>query len=72
MSSVRLAVAARPVLEFDETDKDHRMLMFEFLRTGSWASSPVRFTHRDGSIEQLPAMLGDLAKYYAQREFKAK
>jgi hypothetical protein len=61
----------RPVIIFDETDKDHRALLFEFLKTGTWATSPVRFAHRDGSSEQLPAMVGDLAMYYARREFKA-
>ncbi len=71
MNGTRLAIATRPVVVFDETDRDHRKLMFNFLKTGTWSKSPIRLVHKDGSSEQLPAMIGDLVKYYASREFKA-
>lgn len=71
MKSTRLATAARPVVVFDVMDKEHRKQVFTFLKTGSWARSPVRFVHKDGSTEQLPAMIGDLVQYYAGKEFRA-
>lgn len=72
MNGTRLAIGARPVVVFNEQDKQHRELLFSFLESGTWSKSPTRFVHKDGSSEQLPAMLGDLAKYYASREFRSK
>lgn len=72
MTSMRLAIGARPVVMFDEHNKDHRKLVSEFIATGSWATCPVRFAYKDNSAEQLPSILNDLVRYYTSQEFKGK
>ena len=61
-------ITARPVVEFDVTNAQHRAWAVLFIKTQSWANCPVMF-NRDESFVDLPAYLQSvLIKFYSERD----
>lgn len=59
---------ARPWVEFNASDKQHRKYYAEFQRAGNWGTVPVRFISKDvGTLNA--AIQRDLLKFYTEKEF---
>lgn len=59
----------RPVEVFNATKRAHRELLANFLRTASWADSPVRFVASESTEVDVNTMQRQLLEYYTQKEF---
>jgi hypothetical protein len=58
----------RPIVDFDVENVDHRRWFAEFLATGSWRHSPVRFNINEEG-EMIPVIQRKIVAYYSAREF---
>lgn len=65
-----LDVNRRPVVRFDVKNADHRRYFSEFVKTGTWAHSPVSFYAPDG-VSVRAHCVEQLLEYYLKAEFKS-
>lgn len=65
-----LELGARPWVEFDAFNCDHRKWFAEFQRTKTWSHCPVRFTVREEVNGPHAVIVRQLTEYYAAREFE--
>lgn len=63
-----LNLHARPIIEFDENNPDHRMWFWNFIQNKTWKNCPVRF-ETSGSESFLDNITNRLLKYYSKQEF---
>lgn len=61
----------RPLVVFDETNKEHRELLMKFMETNSWAHCPYRFELPDEDGQNLAySMQKRVLIYFLNKEFK--
>lgn len=65
-------VMGRPVEAFNATNRKHRESLATFLRTRSWAHSPVRFISSEPTEVDVNTMQRQVLEFYAQKEFGEK
>lgn len=63
---------ARPVVEFNPNNADHRRWLVSYINTGGWGQCPVRFYLEEESGYFVPQLQSMLLKYYAEQEFGAE
>jgi len=68
MSQVLLQ--ARPWVQFDAANKEHRRWYAEYVRTGTWGKCPVRFAVANDPAGAL-AIQRLILTYYVSKEFPA-
>jgi hypothetical protein len=67
----RLSFWARPQVEFNPTNRDHRRWYFEFLEYNGWGRCPVRFIcPTEQGIDLTIMIRNQLIEYYVNKEFK--
>lgn len=64
-----LAAASRPAEAFDPANKRHRQVFNLFVRTGSWATSPIRLYSSEETMVDVGTMQRQLVSYYLTKEF---
>jgi len=58
-----------PMVEFDSSNKEHRLAYHNFLKYNTWSKSKFRFILEDTYID-IPTMISDrLLRHYLKREF---
>lgn len=67
---MRLHLKLRPVVAFDVNNRKHRRDYAEFIATGSWAHSKVRYEIDDVSGELQGKIQRVMLEYYIAKEFK--
>lgn len=65
----RLALFGRPKTIFDPSIRKHREIYAEFLRTGSWANSPLNFIIDDDSLAVTFTIEKKMLEHYLKKEF---
>lgn len=67
----RLSFWARPQVEFNPNNRDHRHWYFEFLEYNGWGRCPVRFIcPTEQGIDLTIMIRNQLIEYYVNKEFK--
>lgn len=66
-----LELFGRPFAVFDPANKDHRAYYYEFVRTSSWGSCPVRFAVADDHGDLVTMIQRSLIKFYVEKEFQS-
>lgn len=67
----RLEYYARPLVAFDPANKEHRRHYYEFQRSASWGSCPVRFIcPEDHGLDLISMIQHQLLAYYVDKEFR--
>lgn len=62
----------RPMVDFDPTNVNHRLLYQEFLQTNSWSHSPIRFDMPEQYLD-LPYYINlRLVAHYMGQDKKMK
>ena len=64
-----LNVVNRPVAVFDVNNREHRNLFAQYLKTRSWAASPVRFIASEVTDIDVGTISRQLLEFYTDREF---
>lgn len=64
-----LNVANRPLTVFDVENRKHRALYAEFVKTGTWGRSPMRFIANQATESDFGTIQRQVAEYYLRREF---
>lgn len=59
----------RPVEVFNVENRKHRALYSEFLKTGTWGKSPVRFIASEATECEFGTIQRQMVEYYVNREF---
>lgn len=61
----------RPLIVFNENNKEHRRLLFEFMKTNTWGYCPYRFDlpNEDGQ-NLVYAMQKRVLEHYLKKEFE--
>jgi hypothetical protein len=59
----------RPTESFDPANRKHRALFAEFVRTGSWKHSPVRFVASEPTQVDVGTMTRQVVEFYIEKEF---
>jgi len=59
----------RPTEVFDVKNRKHRALFAEFVRTGKWSHSPVRFVASEPTQVDVGTMTRQVVEYYIEKEF---
>ena len=67
-----LDLKARPVIEFDSNNSEHRRYFADFIKRKSWGYIPVRFAVRGSRTDLVTQIERDLVDYYVYKEFKVK
>lgn len=67
-----LHVMSRPVEIFDAGNRKHRELYAQFIRTRSWAHSPVRFIASEPTESDVGTIARQVVEFYAAKEFGEK
>jgi hypothetical protein len=67
-----LDLKARPIIEFDATNPQHRKYFSEFVKKKSWGYIPIRFAVRGSRTDLVTQVERDLVDYYVYKEFKVK
>lgn len=67
---MQLNLITKPVVAFDVKNTEHRRDYAQFLATGSWRHSPVRYELADSCGELQAVIQRKLLEYYAGQEFK--
>ena len=66
----RLEFFARPLVEFDPTNKEHRSIYNEFIKKPGWGHSPYRFICPDVHGSNLVSMIQQkMLEFYIKKEF---
>lgn len=60
----------RPVEQFDANNRAHRRLYAQFIRTGRWGHSPVRFVANEPTSADVNTMARQLIEFYTKQEFE--
>ena len=61
----------RPLVVFDETNKEHRELLKKFMQTNSWAHCPYRFELPGEDSQNLAySMQKRVLMYFLKKEFE--
>lgn len=67
----KLEFWARPLVQFDPHNKEHRAIYNEFMKKPGWGHSPYRFICPEQHGSNLVTMIQQLMlEYYVQKEFK--
>jgi hypothetical protein len=64
-----LTIALRPLVQFDPSNKSHRLWVSEFLQYQTWSRCPVRFIVLDDSASTFSVVQRQLTEYYTEKEF---
>lgn len=64
-----LTAHRRPVVAFDVKNRKHRQVFFTFVKTGSWASTPILFYSEEETMVDVATMQRQLVEYYMSKEF---
>lgn len=64
-----LNVVNRPVAVFDVNNREHRNLFAQYLKTRSWAASPVRFIASEVTDIDVGTISRQMLEFYTDREF---
>lgn len=64
-----LSLNQRLISRFQPENEQHRVLYDQFLKTGTWANSPIRFVPEQGYVELPHSINSLLVKYYLGKEF---
>lgn len=67
-----LQVTGRPVTIFDVKNRKHRELYAQFVRTRSWAHSPVRFIASEPTESDVGTIARQVVEFYVDKEFGEK
>jgi hypothetical protein len=67
-----LDLKARPVIEFDASNPQHRKYFAAFIKRKSWGYIPIRFAVRGSRTDLVTQIERDLVDYYVYKEFKVK
>ena len=67
-----LNINTRPTEIFDVTNRRHRELFAEFVRTNRWDHSPVRFIANQPTQVDVGTMTRQMIEFYTQEEFGKK
>jgi hypothetical protein len=59
----------RPTEVFDVQNRKHRALFAEFVRTGKWSHSPVRFVASEPTQVDVGTMTRQVVEFYIGKEF---
>lgn len=60
----------RPLVVFDETNKEHRELLKKFMETNSWSHSPYRFELPEEDSQNLAyTMQKRVLMFFLEKEF---
>ena len=65
----KLELAARPFVEFNEENKQHRRWYFEFIKHQTWGKLPCRFVVQDEQGDLVSMIERKMLAYYNQKEF---
>ena len=60
---------ARPKEMFDASNRKHRALFAEFVRTGKWTHCPVQFVANEPTQVDVGTMSRQVVEYYIEKEF---
>ena len=66
----RLKVGARPYVNFDVLNKDHRRYYAEYLRDHNWRSAPVQFYLESGWGDLVAMIEHKITRHFLPKEFK--
>jgi hypothetical protein len=69
---MKLDLFRRPVVLFDPSNKQHRRDYGQFLSTGAWRHTDVRYVINDVAGDLQARIQRQLLEYYIDREFVAK
>jgi hypothetical protein len=64
-----LSVAGRPLAVFNVKDRKHRELYAQFVRTGTWSKSPVRFIASEPTESDVGTIARQVIEFYVEKEF---
>ena len=64
-----LHVMSRPVEIFNVDNRKHRALYAEFIKSGTWGRSPVRFIASEPTECDFGTIQRQMLNYYVNREF---
>jgi hypothetical protein len=67
-----LDLKARPIIEFEANNAEHRKFFADFIKRKSWGYIPVRFAVRGSRTDLVTQIERDLVDYYVYKEFKVK
>ena len=70
--STTLSTSLRPVKVFDVANREHRALFAEYVRTGRWSHSPVRFIASESTEIDVGTITRQVLEFYTSREFGKK
>jgi hypothetical protein len=59
----------RPTEVFNVQNRKHRALFAEFVRTGKWSHSPVRFVASEPTQVDVGTMTRQIVEFYIGKEF---
>lgn len=65
----RLALFGRPKTIFDPKIRQHREIYAQYLKTGSWAHSPLSFVIDDDSLAVTFCIEKKMLDHYLKKEF---
>lgn len=69
MGSNYLMTRIRPLVVFDPSDKKHRKLFAQYIRSGRWDHSPVQLVANEPTQIDLGTMARQLIHFYTDKEF---
>jgi hypothetical protein len=64
-----LKIGARPFVNFDPSDKDHRRQYAAFLKDNNWRSSPVQFYIESGWGDLVSMIEHKISRHFLSKEF---
>ena len=59
----------RPLAVFDPSNKKHRALFAQFVRSGRWDHSPVQLVASEPTQIEVGTMARQLIQFYTDKEF---
>lgn len=67
---MRMYLKLRPIVAFDVNNRKHRQDYAQFITTGSWSHSKVRYELDEVTGELQGAIQRVMLEYYVSKEFK--
>lgn len=67
-----LSFSNRPAAIFNAKDRKHRELFAQFVRTGTWSKSPVRFIASEPTESDVGTIARQVLEFYVEKEFAKK
>lgn len=70
MTSHVLRKALKPVVDFDVTNREHRLMFYKFISTNTWKDCPVVFSVKGQYNDCVRMITTILLQHYMKKEFE--